>query len=179
MQSRTFAPLLKFMFMKRSYVSIAAVILMLLSSCGQKNVQDQLVGKWKIADVKIRMLDQMEQMGEMQIQMMQDSLNKATDTAQQHVIQSQLTEMQQSLASFKSQQDSSRKKTLWDFQKGGVFQTFDGSTTKTGSWSVNQPKMMLFTVLDNQKDSVDFKLESNTLTLQFDSANYMKLVKSE
>ena len=179
MQSRTFAPLFKFIFMKSNRVSIVAIILIMLASCGQKNVQDQLVGKWKIADVKIRMLDQMEQMGEMQIQMMQDSLSKATDTAQQHIIQSQLTEMQQSLASFKSQQDSSRKKTLWDFQKGGVFQTFDGNNTKTGSWSVNPSKMMLFTVLDNQKDSVDFKLESNTLTLQFDSANYMKLVKNE
>ncbi|MBA3648218.1 MAG: hypothetical protein H0W62_06650 [Chitinophagales bacterium] len=149
----------------------------IISCTHPTDLKTQLVGKWRISEMKIQMLDQMEQMGQMQVQMMKDSIGKTTDTSQIRHLQAQLNDMQKSLDTFHLQQDSSKNSSVWEFKQDGSFTEAEPSQTKNGTWSVDTKKNMLYTKIDNENDSVLIKFENDLLTLQFDSLNYMSLAK--
>jgi len=77
------------------------------------------------------------------------------------------------------QRDSSIKSTSWTFTGDGKFVANESGEKKTGTWNVDEKKMLLFTTIDSLKDSVKFTLADGTLTLQFDSLNSMTLKKNK
>jgi len=110
-----------------------------------------------------------------QIARLKDSVSKYTDTAQTNKYQKQLNDAQSRISEFHARQDSAIKKSKWEFKSNGDFVAHQGGQATNGIWSLDEDRMMLFTVLGRQTNSSTIHLEGDSLTLQLDSVNYLKL----
>ena len=158
-----------------SVIAFAILGLLQFTAC-QKNLKSQILGKWKINQMHIQYYEQREKYGNAQVQMLQDSLAKTTDTAKVKTYTNQIKQIQDQIAAFKATQDSAIKKSTWEFKDKGEFVANESDGAKKGVWSYDPDLNMLFTVIDNQTSSVKVKFIQDTMQLQLDSVNYMKFV---
>ena len=159
------------------FLFLAAILTLTLISCKTSSKKDQLVGTWKMAGMKIQYYDQQKEASKKQIDMLQDSISKATDTAKLNKFQKQLVMVQKRSDDFKANQDSAMKNNRWEFNSNGDFTAAETDGKKNGIWSLDEDKMLLFTIIDKQTASVHVHFDKDTLTLQLDSLNYMKFAR--
>lgn len=159
------------------FLFLSAIIALTVASCMNGKKKDQLVGTWKMAGMKIQYYDQQKEMSKKQIEMLQDSISHTTDTAKLDKFQKQLMMVQKRSDDFKANQDSAMKNNRWEFKSNGDFTAAETDGKKDGIWSLDEDKMLLFTIIDKQTASVHVILDKDTLTLQLDSLNYMKFAR--
>jgi len=166
--------------MKHSTISCLFLLsfsCLLFFSCNQEK-KVPITGTWKISKMKIQSYEQQQAMSEKQITMLQDSISKNnSDTAKLNKFQKQLTMVEKRVNDFKANQDSVMKNNRWEFKSNGDFTATETDGAKTGIWSLDEDKMILFTIINKQTASVHIDLAKDTLTLQFDSLNYMKFTR--
>jgi uncharacterized protein YjiK len=155
-------------------VAFFALAIVFFASCQDNKMESRLIGKWRIAQMKIQYYEQQATMGNAQIQMLQDSLAKTTDSTLVAQYNMQIGQIQNQLQSFKAQQDTAMKKSSWEFKKGGDFVANESEGPRNGIWSYDDTHKMLFTVIDKQASSVTVEFTGDTMILRLDSVNYMK-----
>jgi hypothetical protein len=155
---------------------LAAIITLVFVSC-KTDKKGQLVGTWKMAGMKIQYYDQQKEASKKQTISLQDSISKTTDTAKLNKFQRQLMMVQKRADEFKANQDSAMKNNRWEFKSNGDFSAAETDGKKDGIWSLDEDKMLLFTIINKQTASVHVKFDKDTLTLQLDSLNYMKFAR--
>jgi hypothetical protein len=145
----------------------------MFSSC-KRSTKDQLIGAWKMAQMNIQYYDKQKEMNKKQIAMWQDSISKNTDTAKINKFQKRLTAAQKNSTEFQARLDSALKNSRMEFKSNGDFIDNQSGTKKNGLWSFDEEKMILFTIVNNQTNSVHVNFNEDTFIMQFDSLNYMK-----
>ncbi|HYV92616.1 MAG TPA: DUF4923 family protein [Chitinophagales bacterium] len=127
--------------------------------------------------MKIESDQQQLAMSQKQIAMLEDSISKNTDSDKLNMFRQQLVALQKMENDFKARRDSSMKTTRWEFKTDGDFIAEETDGKKSGTWSFDEDKMILTTTISKQSASVPVKIDDDTLTLQFDSLNYMKFTR--
>ena len=135
------------------------------------------MGIWKMSEMKIESDEMQDAILHKQISMLQDSISGNTDSDMINKFQQQLMSLEKMVSDLKARQDSSMKKTRWEFKSNGDFIAEETDGKKNGTWSLDEDQMILTTTIKNQPASVHIKIDDDTLTLQFDSLNYMKFSK--
>jgi len=158
------------------FLLLVAAFLIPFSSC-KHDVKDQLIGNWKMAKINIQYYDKQKEMNKKQIAAWQDSISKNTDTAKINKFQKRLTAAETNATQFQARLDSALKNSRMEFKSNGDFIDNESGTKKNGLWSLDEEKMILFTIVNNQTNSVHVNFMQDTFIMQFDSLNYMKFSK--
>ncbi len=151
-------------------------LVFVFSSCKQSHDQ-KLIGKWKLARAQMEEVQQIAKMAEDYLQSLKDSAAIATDSAAKANFDYQVIQMEEGMLKDKAEQDSMMKSTFWDFKADSIIEISQMGNSMLGKWWINDSVSVLSIQKDGQVNTVDIKLAKDTLTLQFDPANYMNMVR--
>jgi len=155
------------------FLFLLSISVLVFASC-KHDKKSLFTGTWQMSNVKIQSDEQQKAMSQKQIEMLEDSISKNTDSVRLDKFQQQLMALRKVVTDYTAKQDSSMQNTRWEFKSDGGFIADEPDGKKIGTWSLDEDKMILSTIIDKQTASVPVQIDGDTLTLQFDSLNYMQ-----